>query len=76
MTTPPDIEPMHDPMAELERQLIRAYAAGAGFDLDELLRRTDEDAQRLLAAASQYASARLSEVEARSHYVHELHGQP
>jgi hypothetical protein len=76
MTKNPDMEPMHDPMAELERQLIRAFVAGAGQDLDELLRRTDEDAQRLLAAASQYASARLSEVEARSHYVHELHGQP
>ena len=33
-------------------------------------------ARRLLAEASGYASAKLSEVEARSHYLHNLHGQP
>jgi hypothetical protein len=67
---------MHDPLAELERHLISAYVAGAGHDLDELRARTDEDARRLLAEASRYASAKLSEVEARAHYVHKLHGEP
>jgi hypothetical protein len=42
----------------------------------ELLARSDEDAKRLLAEASRYASAKLSEIEARSHYVHHLHGEP
>jgi hypothetical protein len=56
--------------------LISAYVAGAGHDLDALLARTDEDAKRLLAEASRYASAKMSEVEARSHYLHELHGEP
>jgi hypothetical protein len=65
---------LQDPMAELERQLIRAYVAGAGYNLDELTARTDEDARRLLVEASRYASARLSEVEARWHFLHELHG--
>jgi hypothetical protein len=67
---------MHDPLAELERHLISAYVAGAGHVLDELRARTDEDARRLLAEASRYASAKLSEVEARSHYLHNLHGEP
>jgi hypothetical protein len=70
-----DTHPMHDPLAELERHLISAYVAGAGHDLDELRARTDEDARRLLAEASRYASAKLTEVEARAHYVHKLHGE-
>jgi hypothetical protein len=67
---------MHDPLAELERQLISAYIAGAGHDPDTLLTRTDDHARRLLAEASRYASAKLCEIEARSQYVHHLHGQP
>ena len=71
-----DRPPLHDLLADLERHLISAYVAGAGHRLDELLARTDEDAWRLLAEASRYASAKLSEVEARSHYLHHLHGEP
>jgi hypothetical protein len=67
---------LHEPLAELERELIKAYIAGAGYDLHELQKRTDEEARRLLADASRYASAKLCEVEARSHYVHQLHGLP
>ena len=40
---------------------MSAYVAGAGQDLHDLLRRDDEDARRLLAAASRYASEKLSE---------------
>jgi hypothetical protein len=68
--------PLHDLLADLERRLISAYVAGAGQDLEDLLQRSDEDARRLLAEASRYASAKLSEVEARSHYLHKLHGEP
>jgi hypothetical protein len=67
---------IHEPLADLERQLISAYVAGAGYDLHDLLKRTDADARRLLAEASRYASAKLCEVEARSQYVHRLHGEP
>lgn len=70
---PPQI---HEPLAELEHQLISAYVAGAGHDLRDLLERTDDEARRLLREASNYASTRLSEIEARSHYLHQLHGQP
>jgi hypothetical protein len=65
---------LHEPLAELESQLIRAYLAGTGHQLEELLARRDDHARTLLAAASHYASQRLSEVEARSHYIHALHG--
>lgn len=76
MTRNEDTAPLHEPLAGLEYQLISAYLAGAGHHLHDLLARTDEDAKRLLAEASRYASAKLSEIEARSHYVHQLHGQP
>lgn len=71
-----DRPPLHDPLAELERHLMNACVAGAGHNLEELLARTDDEARRLLVQASRYASAKLSEVEARSHYLHHLHGEP
>jgi len=75
MITYQDMQPLHEPLADLERQLIHAHVASAGHNLVELLARSDEEARRLLAEASRYASAKLSEVEARSHYLHELHGE-
>ena len=71
-----DTTPLHEPLAELERELISAYVAGAGYDLAELLTRTDTTAKRVLADASQYASAKLGEIESRSYYLHHLHGEP
>ena len=71
-----EVPQLHEPLAELEHQLISAYVAGAGYDLHELQGRSDEKARRLLADASSYASAKLGEIEARSHYLHQLHGEP
>jgi hypothetical protein len=62
-------------LAELERQLISAYVTGAGYDLHELMGRTDDEAHKILAAASLYASEKLSEIEARSRYLRNLHGE-
>lgn len=70
------ISPMKEPLAELERELISAYVAGAGQNLEALLRRNDDEARRLLTDASLYATARLTEVEARSHYLRSLRGEP
>ena len=67
--------PLEDPMAELERQLIHAYLAGAGQDVETLAGRDDAAARRLLVAASLYASSKLSEIEARLHYLRGLQGQ-
>lgn len=74
-TKPPDTAPVEEPLAQLERELISAYVAGAGHDLETLLTRDDEEAKKLLAEASVYASARLMEVESRSHYLHKLRGE-
>jgi hypothetical protein len=70
-----DRAPMEEPLAELERELITAYVAGAGQDLHSLLGRNDQDARRLLAEASLYASSRLTEVESRLHYLRSLRGE-
>ena len=70
-----DRPPIQEPLAELERELITAYVAGAGQDLQQLLGRDDDQARSLLAAASLYATARLTEVETRSHYLRSLRGE-
>ena len=67
--------PLEEPLAEIERQLINAYVAGAGYDARDLMKRDDPDARKLLADASRYASDKLSEIEARAHYLRALHGQ-
>lgn len=67
--------PPHDPIAELEHELIRAFVAGAGYDLNQLLTRSDPDATKLLASASRYASDKLGEIEARWRYLRALHGE-
>lgn len=67
---------MREPLAELEKELINAYVAGAGQDFQTLLARDDERARRLLSDASLYATARLTEIESRSHYLRSLRGEP
>jgi hypothetical protein len=69
-----DTAPIEEPLAELERHLIATFVAGAGLDLHDLRTRTDDAARLFLAEASRYASARLSEIEARFQYLHTLHG--
>ena len=71
----PVTSPMEEPFAELERELISAYVAGAGQDLQTLLTRKDEQARQLLTDASLYATAKLTEVETRAHYLRSLRGE-
>ncbi len=67
--------PLEEPLSELERQFITAYLAEAGTDYQTLLARNDDEARSLLRRAAQHATQRLSEIEARSDYVHKLHGE-
>ena len=69
-------QPGEEPSAELERQLIREYVTSAGHDLRSLFARHDDNAKKILAEASSYATSRLAEVESRAHYIHKLHGEP
>jgi hypothetical protein len=67
--------PLEEPLAELERRLIGAFVAGTGHDVHALHARHDDQARALLTDASRYASEVLSEIEARSHYIHALRGE-
>lgn len=67
--------PIQEPLAQLERELMTAYISGAGEDIETLVTRTDDNARRLLADASMYATARLAEVETRLHYLRSLRGE-
>lgn len=71
-----DKPPLEEPLAQLERELIHAYLAGAGQDRQTLLARNDDAATQLLADASRYASAKLAEIESRLHYLRALQGGP
>jgi hypothetical protein len=74
MSTHEPSHPVEAPLARLEQSLIEEYVRMRGHDPERLadLPATERDA--LLKDASLYASGKLSEVETRSHYVHELHG--
>ena len=69
----PDVPPLQEPQAQLEQHLIDDYLLALGHDPDALRQRRDAAARKLLAAASQHAALRLTEVESRAHYVRDLH---
>jgi hypothetical protein len=62
-------------LGNLERTLIDEFLRLRGLDdRDALDTLPETERHDLLVEASTYASARLTEIESRSHYVHELHG--
>ena len=69
-----ETQPMEEPLAQLERQLIDDYVRSAGEDPDALRARTDDIARLVLKNAAMFAGTRLAEIECRSHYVRNLHG--
>ena len=73
MSTDPDVPPLEEPLAELERRLIDEYLREQGLDPDVARQRTDAVTKKVLAAAAQYAALKLTEVESRAHYVRDLH---
>jgi hypothetical protein len=61
------------PLADLERALIDTFMHARGLDESALATLPAAQRDALLKEASIYASAKLAEVEARSHYLDELH---
>jgi hypothetical protein len=53
--------------------LIDQFVRTAGYDPSMLTDLPEEERTRLLAEASVFASGRLMEVEARSHFLDEIH---
>lgn len=68
---------LQTPLAQLERALIDEFVRARGHDPARLNHLAAQEREALLADASTYASAKLAEVESRSHYVHQIHdGEP
>jgi hypothetical protein len=69
-----DTNVMQTPLSALERTLIDEFLRSRRLDREALDKLPEAERRELMAEASTYASARLTEVESRSHFVHELHG--
>lgn len=67
------VEPLEDPKAVLEKALMEEYLQEQGYSLEGLKLLPKELAEQLMKDASQYASLKMEEVEARAHLIDELH---
>lgn len=67
------VEPIEDPNALLEKALIEEYLKEKGYTLESLKSLQTVLAETLMKEASQYASLKMEEVQARAHFVEELH---
>jgi hypothetical protein len=63
-----------DPSAGLERALIEDFIRLRGYDPARLQDLPEDLRRRVQSDASTHAASRLAEMEARAHYVHDLHG--
>lgn len=68
-----DTQPMEDPHAVLEKALIEEYLEDQGYSLEKLKGLPKALVEKLMKEASQYASLKMEEVEARAHFVEEIH---
>ena len=66
-------EPVEDRNALLEKALIEEYLHEKGYSLEGIKKLPAEVAEKLMKEASQYASLKMEEVEARAHFIKELH---
>ena len=74
MSKEPGQPPLQDPNGPLESGLINEFLRMRGYDLRSLDRLPDDERRRLLREASLHAAGKLTEIEARAHFVGELHG--
>ena len=68
------VTPRQDPEGQLESALIDEFLRLHGHDAASVASLPADERTRLLQNASVHACARLTEIEARAHFVHELHG--
>ncbi len=66
-------EPIEDRSALLEKALIEEYLHNQGYSHEDLKKLPADIVEKLMTEASQYASLKMEEVEARAHFVKELH---
>jgi len=75
MNTKPivNVEPTEDPNAVVENALIEEYLKEHGYTHESLKKLPPKLVKKIMQEASQYASLKMEEVEARAHFVKELH---
>ena len=66
-------EPFEDRNALLEKALIEEYLREKGYSMEDFKKLPADVAQKLMKEASQYASLKMEEVQARAHFIKELH---
>ena len=74
MSKEPGQQSMQDPNGPLESELIIEFLRTRGYDLRSLDSLPDDERRRLLREASMHAAGKLTEIEARAHFVDGLHG--
>jgi hypothetical protein len=57
------------PVSQFERDLVGAFLAGAGHDVETILARTDERARQLLTRACAHASEHGSALDVRPRHL-------
>jgi hypothetical protein len=70
-----EVHPMQDPEGQLELALIEEFLLSHGHVPRDVPALPEDQRRHLLEAASVYAAGRLAEIQARAHYVHEIHRQ-
>lgn len=65
--------PRRAPLGELERALIDQFLRTRGVDPARLDALPERDREALLKEAGLYASAKLTEIECRSHFLDDIH---
>jgi len=68
-----NVDPIEDPNALLEKALIEEYLKEKGYSHEDLKKLPTDLVEKLMKEASQYASLKMEEVEARAHFIKELH---
>ena len=66
--------PLEDPMALLERAFIEQFLREHNHTFQSVELLAVNERRLLMVQASRHAAVRLAEVDARSAYVHEIHG--
>ena len=73
MKEPIDFPPIEHHEAKLERALVDEFLVLRGYSRAALTELPEDARNLLLRQARMHASERLAEIEARAHYVNEIH---
>lgn len=63
----------HDPLSPIEADFIKEFLNSRGYTEAALKKLKKEEARKLYAEASRYASCKLAEFESRAKFVDKIH---